>query len=236
MQALLSHRLAHSGGWGNACRVPRSCSIPQRGCGVPCTSPFQTHISALCTAGCSRHFGVLRQPPPSRVQFGGGSAGCTLSPALEARMLEAETHLRAVQEQQVPAFLAKGKEKEKKKRASEQRRWWCEQRWGMFSFHCMRVRPGRGLMSGCYGPWRMLRWLVKHLYLSKPLHAKNSLSLCTPPGSGISPISPEKYVFFFLLFRVRAARKDGGVQRWSAGKREMLGGNRTYSQPSSFHC
>lgn len=126
------------------------------------------------------------------------------------------------------------KKKEKKKRASEQRRWWCEQRWGMFSLRCVRVRPGRGLTSGCYGPWRMLGWLVKHLCLSKSLHPENSLSLCTPPGSGISPISPEKCVFFFLLFRVRAARKDESVQRRSAGKRESWAATEHTQSPAHF--
>lgn len=104
----------------------------------------------------------------------------------------------------------------------------------MFSLCCVRVRPGRGLTSGCYGPWRMLGWLVKHLCLSKSLHPENSLSLCTPPGSGISPISPEKCVFFFLLFRVRAARKDESVQRRSAGKRESWAATEHTQIPAHF--
>lgn len=80
--------------------------------GVPAYFPFQLHVLSRCKG--SRHALGCSSSLSGAVQFSGGSAGCTLSSDLEARevrVLEAEIHLGAVKEQQVPAFLVKKKAK-----------------------------------------------------------------------------------------------------------------------------
>ena len=118
--ARLPHSLPRRSGRGNAPLVPHSHTTLQEGCGVPHTSP----LPAPCPFPMrDRLLQALWGAPapyakdfPGGMQFSGSSAGCTVSSALEAEALEAETHLRAVQEQQVPAFLAK---EEKKKKVSK---------------------------------------------------------------------------------------------------------------------
>lgn len=90
--------------------------------GFPAHLPFLPHALSLCKASCSGHCRALSTSAkrfPGAVQFSSSSAGCTLSSALEVGVLQAETHLGAIQEQQVPAFLVK-EEKNPNKPAREQ--------------------------------------------------------------------------------------------------------------------
>lgn len=82
--------------------------------GFPAHLPFLPHALFLCKASCSGHCRALSTSAkrfPGAVQFSSSSAGCTLSSALEVGVLQAETHLGAIQEQQVPAFLVKEEKK-----------------------------------------------------------------------------------------------------------------------------
>lgn len=113
MSSLLPQSLCWSSGWGNVPRFPVAVAQHKMDAGVSADFPFQLHLSqrkgSRQALGCSSS---LR----GGVQFSGGPTGCTLGSDLEARegrVLEAENHLRAVQEQQVPAFLTKKKAKTK---------------------------------------------------------------------------------------------------------------------------